>query len=222
MNPQPMFDPACLLRLQDLPVPGGRLHFGAAEGELVLLQGGSAHARLRVLSVCAGHAFGGPGRCLIDGQDTRALDGPALAALRARRTARVLRFDALQRGVSLLSATAALALARGVPAPLALRRASDELAQVGLGRHLTAGATELPAAQQRLALVARAKACRPALMVVEDADEGLDAGERALMRQALAGAAERGSCVIYSARHPGLAQVARRHLHIGSEQLEAA
>lgn len=216
MSLEAQSDRRCALRLENLPVPGGRLFFSAEAGDLVLLQGASASARLRVLGICAGHAFGGPGRCLIQGEDSRT------QGVATRRTARVLHFDMLTPGLSLLSATAETAQARGLPGPLALRRATIELELLGLGDCLADAAIDLTPAQQRLALLARAKVCRPAVLVAEDVDEGLDADQRVLMRRALAGAAEQGSCVVLTGCHPSLADIATRHLHIGLEQMQVA
>lgn len=214
--------PVPALALHDLPVPGGRISFEAHAGDLVLLRGATPEAQWRLLAIAAGHAFGGPGRCLIDGQDTRPLDRHTLAALRLRSTARVLARDQLRAAGNLLTVTAQAAVERGVPPPVAVHRAADELARIGLGSRLDASAASLSPAEQRLVLLARAKACRPCLLVVERADDGMDAAERSQLRGALADAAQQGSCVLMSAEHPSFAAIATRHLHIGPAMAHAA
>lgn len=222
MNPITALDRPPALRLHDLPVPGGRLFFTARAGEVVLLRGASPEAQLRLLAIAAGHAFGGPGRCLIDGEGTRSLDRDGLAALRRRSTARVLRFDRLAPGRSLLAATADAALQRGIAPSEALHRAAVELDQLGLTDRMTDSTSSLTPTEARLVLLARARACRPVVLVAEHLDEGMQAAERTLLRSALAGAAEQGSCVLMTAGHPSFAAIATRHLYIGHVMAEAA
>lgn len=205
------------LRLHDLPVQGARLSFTAHAGDVVLLRGGSPELQFRLLAIAAGHAFGGPGECSIDGTPTRELDALALGALRRRATARVLRLDQPRLGLSLLAATAELALQRGLPSTVALTRAAWELDQLGLGGRLSHPTDRLTPAEQRLLLLARAKVCRPCVLVAECLDAGLDAGERAQLRNSIADAAVQGSCVLLTADHPSFAAIATHHVHIGAQ-----
>ena len=210
------------VRLQDLPVAGGRLSFSAFAGDVVLMRGGTPDLQFRLLAIAAGHAFGGPGDCVIDGDTTRTLDRHALAALRLRSTARVLRLDRPRPGLSLLAATAEAALQRGLAPPVALSRAACELDTLGLASRMADPTDALTMAEQRLLLLARAKCCRPAVLAIECLDAGFDAGERALLRSSIDDAAAQGSCVLMTADHPSFAAIATHHVHLGSVMRQAA
>lgn len=222
MAPIPREDRWPILRLQDIPVPAGRLSLQARPGDLVRLQGASDVALLRLLAIACGHAFGGPGRCTIDGEDTRTLDAAGRQALRARCIARALLFDTLEPRGPLVAAVAQGALRNGVPPPSALHRASVELDLLGLGGCQGEAPALLSAAERRLALVARALACRPQLLVLEQPDRDLGAAERASLRRALALAADRGVCVLFTASHPSLAALATHDVRVGRPTLVPA
>lgn len=203
-----------VLRFDDIPVPAGRLSLRAYAGDRVQLQGAGEVALLRLLGIACGHAFGGPGRCRIDDEDTRALDAAGRAALRARCVGRALLFDTLPPEMPLVLAVAQGALRQGVPAPAAVHRASVELDVMALASCATRPAAALSAGERRLALVARALACRPQLLVLEQPDRDLDPAQRATLRRAIVAAAEHGTCVLFSAGHPSLAAVATHHVRV--------
>jgi len=211
--------PAPALRFFDVGLPRGRLSFEAHAGELVHLSGGAPIAQLRVLAIASGHSFGGPGRCEIDGLDTKSLDAHQREALRSRQVARALLSDSLQPHLPLLANVAQPALTRGVPAPVALHRASLELDALGMAEQQSLPPSALNAAETRLALVARALVCRPRLLIVERPEVGLGGSEITSLRIALRSAAAAGCCILMTSMHPRLAAAADRWVEIESPPL---
>ncbi len=207
-----------VLRFDRVAVPGGAVSFDAHPGEIVHLAGGSTIAQLRVLAVASGHAFGGPGRCEIAGLETMSLGPAQRESLRISQVARALVSDTLDPELPLLANVARMALARGVPAHLALHRASVELDALGLVEGQSLPPTAVGLATQRLAVIARALVCRPRLLVLERPDLGLGPDELTNLRVALlAAASTHGCCVLMTCTQPRLAQAAHQKVQIGPE-----
>lgn len=204
------------LRFDQIQLPGGdTFSFSAAPGEVVQVSGGTPMARLRVLAIAAGYGFGGPGRCEIDGSDTKELDAAERAALRERAVARVLSGDELTARTPLVFAVAEEALKRGASGPLALVRATAMLERMGLAAQAMLPPRALTATQAQLAVIARAMTCRPRLLVLERPEIGLDSAGLARLMTALRHATRREDCcVVMSSQHPLLAASADRRVVI--------
>lgn len=204
------------LRFDRIQLPGGdTFSFAAAPGEVVQVSGGTPMARLRVLAIAAGYGFGGPGRCEIDGCDTKELDAAERAALRDRAVARVLSGAELTPRTPLVFAVAEEALERGASGPLAMVRAMAVLERMGLAAQAMLPPRALTATQVQLAVIARAMTCRPRLLVLERPETGLDTTGVARLMAALRHATRReGCCVVMSSQHPLLAAAADRRVVI--------
>ena len=204
------------LTFDGVDITGTRLSFDAYAGELVHVAGGAPVAQLRVLAIASGHAFGGPGRCLIDGVDTMALELAEREELRRRRVARALLIDQLQPHLPLMANVVQSALSHGVPARVAFQRAALEIDALGLAEHRSLPPSVLGPAERRLAIIARALVCRPRLLIVERPELGLADAGVAAVRSALQNATASGACcVLMTTEHPRRAAAADRRVEIG-------
>jgi predicted ABC-type transport system involved in lysophospholipase L1 biosynthesis ATPase subunit len=135
--------------------------------------------------------------------------------LRSSQVARALVSDTLSPELPLLANVGRLALARGVPAHLALHRAALELDALGLAEAQSLPPTAVGLAAQRLAVIARALVCRPRLLILERPDLGLGPDELTHLRVALlAAAANHGCCILMTCNQPRLAAAAHLQVQI--------
>jgi putative ABC transport system ATP-binding protein len=211
------------VHFENVALPGGHLSFEAYPGEIVHLEGGTPTTQLRVFAVASAYVFGGAGRCRIDGLDTLTLDDTQRQTLRSHHIARVMVSDSLMPSLPLLANVAQPALQRGQSAHEALQRASNELDSLGLTEAQSLPPSVLSLAQTRLALVARAIACRPRLLLLERPEIGLGAAEITSLRILLSAlATSELVCVLMTTTNPRLAASADRRVALDSEAEAAA
>ncbi|WP_432548064.1 metal ABC transporter ATP-binding protein [Kineococcus sp. SYSU DK004] len=110
----------------------------------------------------------------------------------------------------------------------AARRADREavaeaLAAVGLSDRARAGIGELSGGQQRRALVARALAPRPAVVLLDEPTAGVDTRNRELIARALRAAVDRGTAVLVVTHDvPALSGVVHRVVELQAGRLAPA
>ena len=207
--------PPAALALEAVPVGGALLSLRLQPGEIALLEGGDAPARLRLLCIAAGLGFRGPGRCRLRGVSTRDLAGDARRALRQRHVGRVLRLDNLPDGLSVRGAVAVPLLAHGLAPQPAFERATRMLEALGPATLGGQRCERLDPRERALALLARALVASPTLLVLEDLGHGLHAADLPAVRAALRVAtAVEGCSVLMSSAEPRLAGLADQRVSL--------
>ena len=145
-----------------------------APGELALLSGGSGSGKSTLLWVIAGLLRAQAGRIEIAGERLDALSEAARDRLRARRIGLVFQTHHLLPDFTAAENVALALMAAGEPERSHLPRARELLAALGIDRP-DAAALQLSVGQQQRVAVARAIACRPALVLADEPTASLDA-----------------------------------------------
>jgi predicted ABC-type transport system involved in lysophospholipase L1 biosynthesis ATPase subunit len=206
-----------VLRLDDIGVGSARLSLQAHPGEIVHLGGGTAVARLRLLTRAAGFVQGSSGRCALRGLDLQELSEPQRLAWREQHVARVLMGDSLPHAATVQASVAMPLVRQGGQIHEALASAAAALDELGAGHLALRTPVSLNVNEQRLALLARALASRPSLLVLEQPEQGLRATQVGALRLALWALSSSGnSCVLMSSDHPRLLASADRYVDLDS------
>lgn len=114
------------------------------------------------------------GDVLLDGRSVSDLSAHELASIRNERIGFVFQFHHLLREFTALENVMMPMLIGGAPRGDAAERASQLLAQVGLGARTTHKASELSGGEQQRVAVARALANRPAVLIADEPSGNLD------------------------------------------------
>ena len=114
------------------------------------------------------------GRILVDGQDIHELSDPALRALRRKDISMVFQSFALMPHMTVLENTAFGLELAGVGRAQRHRAAQDALEQVGLGAWGASYPDELSGGMQQRVGLARALACDPSILLMDEAFSALD------------------------------------------------
>jgi predicted ABC-type transport system involved in lysophospholipase L1 biosynthesis ATPase subunit len=216
VQPVQRFQPAVpVLRLDDVGLGSARISLRAYPGEIVHLGGGSGPLRLRLLMRAAGFDVASSGRCEIADFDLQGLNEAQRGAVRERHVARVLLADHLPDAAT-VQASLALPLVRlGQPVQDALARVGQVLEELGCASLASLLPAQLDPTQTRLALLARALACRPRLLVLEHPEHGLGHLQVSALRLALWSlCSNANTAVLISSDHPRLLASADRFINI--------
>lgn len=210
---RPREDLLPVLEFERVELTDQPLSFRLFAGDVVHLSGGSPTLQRQALALAVGRPFSGGGRCRIDGIDTRVRRGQPDGARPV--VAQALLDDTLNAGLPLLANVALPGLQLGLPANEALQQARDTLGALGLAALLTQRPPLLTPAQRRLALIARALAARPRLLVLEQPDTALDSRQVSALRLGLwALTAHHAGSVLMTSGHARLIASADRHLRL--------
>jgi putative ABC transport system ATP-binding protein len=214
--PRHRFAPAApVLRLHDVGVGHSCLSLQAHVGEILHLGGGTALSRLRLLTRAAGFEIGSSGRCALGGVALHDLDDAQRQDLRQRHVAHVLLGDTLPAAVSVQASVALPLVQQGLQIHDALTRAALSLDELGAGRLAGQAPSSLSTSDSRIALLARALAKRPQLLVLEHPETGLSATAVSALRMALwALCTSFDTCVVMSSDHPRLVASADRYVNL--------
>jgi putative ABC transport system ATP-binding protein len=144
------------------------------EGEFVSIMGPSGSGKTTLLNCCSGLDDIDGGRVLLDGVDLHALSDARRTANRASSMGFIFQAYNLIPVFSAVENAELPLLLAGVDAKEARRRASDTLAQVGLGARLKHRPAELSGGEQQRVTVARALAGRPRVVWADEPTGALD------------------------------------------------
>ena len=167
-------------------------------GEVVAVTGPSGSGKTTLLSLLAGLATPDDGEIELDG---RAVRDPALRA----------RIGVLFQAYGLVAVLTAsenievVLRGSGVTGPEARRRAGASLERLDLDGHQHRLVEELSGGQQQRVALARALALRPLALLADEPTAEQDGGHRALVLDAIRGAAGAGAVVVLATHDPEIA-----------------
>lgn len=143
-------------------------------GELTLLVGPSGCGKTTLISVIAGLLDPTDGEITVLGQDLRGLRGSDAVSFRRKNLGFVFQQYNLLPALTAAENAAVPLLAAGVPRRHAVARASDLLAELGLGERMNALPSKLSGGQQQRVALARALLHSPRLVVCDEPTSALD------------------------------------------------
>jgi len=200
----------------DLPVLNG-ISLTIQRGEMIALMGVSGSGKTTLMNIlgCLDHATSG--LYWLDGQEISRLSADERALLRNRNIGFVFQnFNLLPRTSALENVMVPLLYSsEGVSNPEGRSRAMAMLERVGLGDRVEHEPSQLSGGQQQRVAIARALVNRPSLLFADEPTGNLDSrtsAEILRMFQQLNG--EEGITIILVTHDPGVAQHARRSIHI--------
>lgn len=155
---------ATTVRVDDLSVHAG---------EQVVLTGSSGRGKSTLLHLIAGLMEPDRGRILVAGTEMGPLKGSARDRFRGRHIGMVFQTFHLLHGFSATENVLAALMFSDLPKSEHRDRAASLLARLGIER-VHAPAEELSVGQQQRVAVARALACRPALVLADEPTASLD------------------------------------------------
>jgi putative ABC transport system ATP-binding protein len=195
------------------------LHIG--RGEAIGLVGPSGSGKTTLLMVMAGLERADSGSIVVAGSDLRQLDEDGLARFRGRNVGIVFQsFHLIPTMTALENVAVPLELAG---APDATRRATEELAKVGLAGRLHHYPAQLSGGEQQRVALARALAPNPSILVADEPTGNLDEDTgRQVIELMFAGHVQRGTTLILVTHDNTLAQRCDRIVRLRSGHIENA
>ena len=189
-----------------------------ATGRFAAIIGRSGSGKSSLIAMMGGLSRPSQGHAVVDGVDIWGLRENALAAFRNRRIGYVFQFASLLPTLRLIDNVALPAmLARDRGAGDAYARASDLLAQMGLGDRVDAYPSEVSAGEQRRAVIARALINDPVLILADEPTSDLDEQtEIEIMDELMAVNRERGATLVLVTHNLALAEQAEQIIHIAN------
>ena len=184
-----------------------------AAGECVAITGASGTGKSTLLHLLGALDRPDRGTVRLEGVSFADLDPDALADVRNRRIGFVFQFHHLLRDFTATENVMMPLLIAGVSPADARRRATVELARVGLEARATSRVTVLSGGEQQRVALARALVPRPAVLLADEPTGNLDVPTASRMHGLLLDAArEAGAAVILVTHNPELAALADRAL----------
>jgi len=144
--------------------------------ERVAIIGSSGSGKTTLLQIMGGLDDPSSGEVFVDGQAMHNTSEYSKGDLRNRYIGFVYQFHHLLPEFTAAENVAMPLLIRREPKPVALQKAADLLARVGLGERLTHKPGELSGGERQRAAVARALITRPQLVLADEPTGNLDAG----------------------------------------------
>jgi ABC-type lipoprotein export system ATPase subunit len=193
--------------------------FDLAPGAQVALEGSSGSGKTTLLNLIAGLLRAEPGMVRLNGEDLGAMSESRRDALRGRLIGLVQQTFNLLQG---LTALENVVLAQRLGGAHDAARAQALLERVGLGQRLHDLPSRMSVGQQQRVAVARALACRPALILADEPTGNLDQATGKEVLALLRGAAqESGAALLLVSHDPAVLAQFDRRLRLGELNLAA-
>jgi ABC-type lipoprotein export system ATPase subunit len=221
-------DPA--LRIHDLvfsypgaPKPVVQVRdLSLAKGEQAVVTGSSGRGKSTLLHLIAGLMEPNAGDVIIDGTPLRSLKGSARDTFRGRQIGMVFQTFHLLHGFTAVENVLAALMFSTLPKTEHKSRALSLLERLGIDRP-HAPADELSVGQQQRVAVARAVACRPALVLADEPTASLDPENAAeAVRLLQETCRESGSALVCVTHDRSLVPMFDRHESLDALALPAA
>lgn len=218
---------------QSLAIRGLRFGYGGSElvrvgsldlaaGQAALLTGPSGAGKSTLLHLIAGLLEPGSGTIEVAGQDVHALRGAKRDRFRGRHIGMVFQTFHLLPGFTAVDNVLAALMFSSQPAKGHVERASSLLSRLEIERP-EASVDELSVGQQQRVAVARALACKPALVLADEPTASLDpetgAAATALLQEACS---EEGAALLCVSHDPALPERFERVFDLASLATEGA
>jgi putative ABC transport system ATP-binding protein len=171
-----------------------------AAGETALLSGGSGAGKSTLLWLIAGLLRADAGSIEVAGQRIDAMREADRDRVRARSVGLVFQTHQLLPDFTASQNVALALMAAGEPERTHLDRARDLLRALGVER-TDAHVTELSVGQQQRVAVARAIACRPAIVLADEPTASLDAESGAIAMDMIQTACREAGAALLCASH---------------------
>lgn len=187
-----------------------------AAGEQMLLSGSSGCGKSTLLNLVAGLLTADAGTIHVAGTDIQALQGAARDAFRGKHIGMVFQTFNLLHGFSAIENVMLAMMFSELPMREHKTKAGELLSQLGLtaasGTHDRA-AERLSVGQQQRVAVARALACKPALVLADEPTASLDPENSAAAVELLKSAcAASGAALLCVSHDPALPSQFARHV----------
>lgn len=188
--------------------------FMLAQGEQVLLTGGSGRGKSTLLHLIAGLVDPDSGSIAVAGQIVHRLHGAARDRFRGRHLGMIFQTFNLLQGFTALENVMIALMFSDVPAREHADRARRLLADLGIDKH---GHTpdRLSVGQQQRIAVARALACDPVIVLADEPTASLDPANAKvaidLIRQVCR---DKGAALLCTSHDPTLPSIFERHVSI--------
>ena len=191
------------------------LDFSAAKSEVVSIMGASGAGKSTLLQILGTLSTPDSGSLVIDGMDVLKLKGDRLAEFRNRRLGFVFQFHHLLPEFTALENVMIPAFIAGVSKNDAERRATDLLADLGLGERLTHKPSELSGGEQQRVAIARALVNNPAVLLADEPSGNLDSKTKEELHRLFFELRDKyGQTIIIVTHDPNLAKMCDRSLYM--------
>jgi putative ABC transport system ATP-binding protein len=190
--------------------------FTIAAGELVSIIGPSGSGKTTLLGLLAGLDTPTRGAVLLDGTNLATLDEDARARVRGEKVGFVFQsFQLIPTLTAIENVTAPLELRGDVPTRVAVTRARELLARVGLGDRTDHFPSQLSGGEQQRVAIARAFVNEPKILFADEPTGNLDQATGARIVELLEALnRERGSTVVLVTHDATLAARTQRTIQL--------
>ena len=199
------------------------IDFSAEKSEVVSIMGASGAGKSTLLQILGTLSTPDCGSLIIDGVDVLALKGDRMAEFRNRRLGFVFQFHHLLPEFTALENVMIPAFIAGTSRKEAEQRATELLADLGLGERLTHKPSELSGGEQQRVAIARALINKPAVLFADEPSGNLDSKTKEELHNLFFHLRDKyGQTIIIVTHDPDLAKMCDRSLFMVDGQFMAS
>ncbi len=181
-------------------------------GEFVAIMGASGSGKSTFMNMVGCLDVPTSGQLLLDGQDTRGLDGDELAEIRNQKIGFVFQqFNLLNRTTALDNVAVPLIYA-GIRTDERRQRAAAKLDAMGLGNRMDHTPAKLSGGQQQRVAIARALVTEPLLLLADEPTGALDTQTSADIMAIFQKLNDDGITIVLVTHEPDIAEFAARQI----------
>lgn len=181
-------------------------------GEFVAIMGASGSGKSTFMNMVGCLDVPTSGQLLLDGQDTRGLDGDALAEIRNSKIGFVFQqFNLLNRTTALDNVAVPLIYA-GLGADERRKRAAEKLGAMGLENRMDHTPAKLSGGQQQRVAIARALVTEPLLLLADEPTGALDTQTSSDIMAIFQKLNDDGITIVLVTHEPDIAEFAARQI----------